>query len=174
MGGCNLSDLFRRPLSDDPSARRTGFRPHIDDPIGPLDDIQVVLDDHNGVSGVDQAIQYVDEHSDVVEVQPGGGLIQNVELPTLALSGLGQLAGDLETLRFTPGECRGRLAQPEVPQPDLLQLPQGAAEPGLMPEPPDRFVHRPLQHVVNRAALDPNVRNLVTVARFAVGFAGYV
>ena len=38
-----------------------------------------MLDDDDGVAGFDQLVQHFEEFGHVVEMQAGGGLIQNVE-----------------------------------------------------------------------------------------------
>ena len=49
------------------------------DAVGGLDDVQVVLDDQHRVARVHQALQHLDELADVVDVQAGGRLVQDVE-----------------------------------------------------------------------------------------------
>jgi len=39
-----------------------------------------VLDQHHGVPGLHELVEHVRELSDILEMQPGGGLIQDVEL----------------------------------------------------------------------------------------------
>ena len=47
--------------------------------VGGLDDIQVVLDDHHGVARLHQTLEHLDEPVDVIAVQAGGGLIQDID-----------------------------------------------------------------------------------------------
>jgi hypothetical protein len=47
------------------------FGAEIDDPVGGLDDFEIVLDDEHRVAGLDQRVQYVEELADIVEMQPG-------------------------------------------------------------------------------------------------------
>src|ERR1044071_2299026 len=110
----------------------------------------------------------------LVEVEAGGGLVEEVELPALALPGPGELARDLEPLGFAARERRGRLAEPEVAEPHLLELPERRAEPGLVVEAGDGLAHRPLQHVVDRGAANPDVEHLRLEAGAAAGLAGHV
>ena len=55
------------------------FGPHVDQPVGGLDDVQVVLDYHDGVAGVAQLLQHLEQQIDVGKVQAGGRLVQDVE-----------------------------------------------------------------------------------------------
>jgi hypothetical protein len=98
-----FGNLLRSPLSDYSAARISCPRPHIDHPVRPLNDIQVMLDDYDSVTGIDQAVEYVDQHPDVVQVETGRGFVEDVELPAFASSRLAQLAGDLEPLGFAAG-----------------------------------------------------------------------
>jgi hypothetical protein len=68
-------DLLRRARGHDLAAAVAAFGAEVDDPVGRLDDFEIVLDDHHGVAGVDQLVQHFEELCHVVEVQAGGGLI---------------------------------------------------------------------------------------------------
>ena len=72
-------DLLRRALGNDLPSVYTPFRSQIDDPIGSLDDIQVVLDHHHCVAVIAQPVQHVEQLLDIVEVQAGGRLVEDVE-----------------------------------------------------------------------------------------------
>src|SRR5947199_2440089 len=50
-------DLLRRPLGDEPAAAVAALGAEVDDPVGGLDDIDVVLDHHHRVAGVAQPTQ---------------------------------------------------------------------------------------------------------------------
>ena len=52
----SANDLFRCPSGDDLPTSITAVRPQIDDPVGALDHLEVVLDDGHGVALVDQTI----------------------------------------------------------------------------------------------------------------------
>ena len=102
--------------------------------------------------GVHQAVEHLDQHPDVVEVEAGGRLVENVELAAVALAARSPARGDLESLGLAARERGGGLAQPEISQADLLEVPERGAELGLVAEAGDGLVHRPLQHVVDRVA----------------------
>jgi hypothetical protein len=51
----HLGDAIRRPLGDDLTTVRPSPRTEVDDPIGGLDDVQVVLDHDDGVARFDEA-----------------------------------------------------------------------------------------------------------------------
>ena len=60
------------------------FGTEIDDPVGDLDHVEVVLDDHQRVAGFEQLAERGEQLGDVVEVQAGGRLVEDVEQPLAA------------------------------------------------------------------------------------------
>src|SRR5262249_47216290 len=84
-GGCGvaagrgLDHLLRRALDDNAAAGGTSLGTEIDDPVGRFDHVQVVLDNSDGVAQIDQAIEDIEQFVDVVEVQPGRRLIEDVQ-----------------------------------------------------------------------------------------------
>ena len=64
---------------DDAPAAVAALGAKIDDPVGGLDHVQVVLDDDDGVARVAQPVQHVEQQLDVVEMQAGGGLIEHIQ-----------------------------------------------------------------------------------------------
>src|SRR3989440_5306007 len=79
VGLFGASDEFGRALGDNAAAAFAAFGPEVDDPVGLFDDVEMVLDDEHGVAEINEALQDVEELSNVVEVQAGGGLVENVE-----------------------------------------------------------------------------------------------
>src|SRR2546422_11564753 len=76
------------------------LRTQIDDVVGRLEDVEIVLDDDNRVSSIDQAMKDIEQALDVREVQAGGRLIEDVE----GLTGIppAQLFRQLDPLGFAP------------------------------------------------------------------------
>ena len=62
-------DLFRRAASDDLSALITCFGTQINDPVCAFNDIEVMLDDEDGVARVHETLKDLEQHTDIVEVQ---------------------------------------------------------------------------------------------------------
>ena len=91
-------DLLGRAGGDDAPAAVAAFGAEVDDPVGGLDDVQVVLDDDDRVARISQAMQHVEQQLDVVEVQARRRLIQYVE--RAAGVALGDLKRQLDTLRL--------------------------------------------------------------------------
>src|SRR6266404_6590494 len=91
-------DVFRVAFGHYFPALFVSLRSQIDDPIGRLDDIQVMLDDDDGVTQLCQAIEHFQEFPHVVEMKPRGGLIQYIQCaPGLPPA---QLARQLDPLRL--------------------------------------------------------------------------
>src|SRR5256885_1062927 len=63
-----------RPPRHDLAALLAALRPHVDDPVGGLDDVEVVLDDDDRVARLLEVLHRL-------EVQAGRRLIEDVERP---------------------------------------------------------------------------------------------
>ncbi len=115
-----------------PSATRSppadsGLRAKVDHPVGRLDDFQVVLDHNDGVAQIGQAVDHVQKLAHVVEVQAGGGLVEDVErLPGIRPR---QLGGQLDALSFAAGERGRRLAERDVTQPHVVERLENSPDP---------------------------------------------
>src|SRR5690606_28348801 len=69
-------DVIRRPARDDITARVAAFRSEIDHPIGDVDQIEVMLDQYDGVAFIEQLLERAEEPRDVGEMEPGRRLIE--------------------------------------------------------------------------------------------------
>ena len=72
-------DGFRSPRRDDFAAAVAAFGAQVDDPVGGLDDFDIVLDDDHRVALLDELVQHLEQLAHVVEVQAGRGLVEQVE-----------------------------------------------------------------------------------------------
>src|SRR5579864_9143369 len=72
-------NLLGRALRDDAAAFVAAFGAEIDDPVGLFDDVEMVLDDQHGIAERYEAVQHVEQLFDVVKVQPGGWLVENIQ-----------------------------------------------------------------------------------------------
>jgi len=113
--------FLRAPRHDELSPIVSALRTQVDDPVGYLDDLQVVLDHYNSVAGIGQAVQDMKELADVVEEQPGRRFIQqDIEGP--AGAPFAQLLFDLnlsldERLDSQGGRHGERPARPRATPP---------------------------------------------------------
>ena len=71
--------LLRRAGHDHLAPALAALGAEVDDPVGLLDHVEVVLDHEHGVARVDEPLQHLQQLLDVGEVQPGGRLVEDVE-----------------------------------------------------------------------------------------------
>src|SRR4051794_17002216 len=134
----------------------------VDQAVGGLDHIEVVLDHDDAVAGVDEATEHVEQALNVGEVQAGGRLVEDVE--GVAGGDLGELGRQLHPLRLAAGERRRGLAEADVVEADIVQGAQAAGDLRHVLEELDRLLDRHLQHVADVLALEANLERLAVVA----------
>ena len=105
----DLDDFFRRSFGDDAPASAAAFGSEVDDPVGGLDDVEIVLDHDHRIAVVAQPVQHREQHLDVVEMKAGRRLVEDVE--RAAGVALGQLERQLHALRLAARQGRRRLAR---------------------------------------------------------------
>ena len=66
-------------MRHDPATVLPTLGSEINHVVSGLDDVEVVLDDDDGVPLIDELAQHVEEPLRILEVQPGGGLVEDVE-----------------------------------------------------------------------------------------------
>ena len=64
-----IGDRLRSSADDNLSSPRAGLGSEVDDVVRTLDDVEIVLDDDDRISGLDESLEYLKQHSRVVEVQ---------------------------------------------------------------------------------------------------------
>src|SRR5438876_5216791 len=144
VGGCprlaRAGDLLRSAPGDDAATLLAAFGTEVDHAVRGRDDVQVVLDDDDGIAPVHEALQRGDELCDVRHVQPRRGLVEHEDGPPEG--GRGELGGQLDPLCFATGERRARLPELEIHEPDLREE---------VERPPHRRVyHEELEYFVDR------------------------
>lgn len=75
----------RRP--DEVAAGISALGSELDDVVGGGDDVGVMLDDDDGVAAVEEGTEGGEEFLDVVEVEAGGGLVEDEEDGLVGLAG---------------------------------------------------------------------------------------
>ena len=93
--------FFRGARGHEFAAAVAAFRAQVDEVVRGLDDLQVVFDDDDRVAFVHQAVEHQEQLFDVRQMQPGGGLIQDVE--GAAGGPLAQFPGEFEALGLAAG-----------------------------------------------------------------------
>lgn len=92
-------DLLRRTFGNDSSATTSAIRAKVYHPVCTLDDVEVVLDDENGVAALYQCREGMKQTCDVVEVEARRRLIEDEERGFLLL--LADEVGELDALVLT-------------------------------------------------------------------------
>jgi hypothetical protein len=77
VGSLDAGDLFGSAFGDDASTASAAFRAEIDEPVGFGDEVEVMFDDDDGVAGIDEALEDLDETADVLEVEADGGFFED-------------------------------------------------------------------------------------------------
>src|ERR1700733_954709 len=110
--GAKRGNLLRGAVGDDAAAPFPALRARVEDVVGVADDVEIVFDDDDGVAEVGEVVKDFEEFADVVEVEAGGGLVEEVE----GAAGLafGKLASKLHALRFAAGQRGSGLAEMDV------------------------------------------------------------
>ena len=96
MRRLDLRQHLRRAAGDEVAALVAGAGAEVDDPVGVLDEVEVVLDEQDGVALVNQPVQDAEQRGAVLEGQAGGGFVQQVEGAPGGTAG--QLRGQLDAL----------------------------------------------------------------------------
>ena len=76
-----------------------------------------MLDHHHGVALVTQSLQHPEQLRHIVEMQPGGGLIEHIQ--RTPGGALGELAREFDALRFAAGEGGRVLSEFQVTESDI-------------------------------------------------------
>ena len=105
----HLRDLLGRAVGHHRAAAVAALRAHVQDAVGHLDDVEVVLDHQDRVAGVHELLEHLHELANVLEVQARGGLVQDVEGSARLLAV--QLLGQLDALGLAARERGCRLAE---------------------------------------------------------------
>src|SRR5687767_10313280 len=83
MGGVGAGELFGGAFGNDAATIFAAFGTEVDDPVGFGDEIEIVLDDDDGMTGVDEALEHLDEALDVAHVEANGGFFEDEEVALL-------------------------------------------------------------------------------------------
>ena len=151
-------DGFRSSSRDEFPAFIAGLGPEIDDPIGTLDHLKIMLDHDDGVAGLDQSLKQLHEDCDIVEMQAGRRLVEDKEIAARcavlfrAHTFIGQVPDEFEPLRFAAGKRVERLAESQITEPDFIQNIERIAEFFRFADQREElngFVDGQLEHVVN-------------------------
>ena len=164
--------ILRGPLRDNTPPAVAAFRPHVDHPVGGLHHFEVVLDHHDRIALVDQLVQHLHQLGDVVEMQAGGRLVEDVE--GAAGGALAELLRELDALRFAARERRRLLADLDVVEADALQRLHLLADRGHGLEQRLGLLDRHVEHIGDRLVAVFHLQRLAVVALALADVAGDV
>ena len=116
--------------------------------------------------------EHLEQALHVGEVQPGRGLVEDVE--RAPGRDLRQLGRELHALRLPAGQRRRGLAEPDVAEPDGVQRLQAAADLRDVLEELERLLDRHVEHVGDALALELHLERLAVVALAVALLAGHV
>ena len=129
---------FAGTLVEHAPAPLASARSELEDPVGGLDHVRVVLDDEERVLPCLQAAQHPDEPLRVARVETHGRLVQDVKRVAQASP---ERVRQLDPLRLAAGERLGGAVEREVIEPGLAQILEAPLELGQDGR-GDRLAHR--------------------------------
>ena len=140
-------DFLGRAGRHDGATAVAALRTKVNHIVGGFDDVEVMLDNKHGVPRVHQTLQYLKQLTNIIEVEAGSGLIENIEgfacLATL------KLACQLHTLSLTTRKRSGGLAQANIAQAHIVQSVELARQPRDLREETASLVNCHVQNVVH-------------------------
>ena len=71
----DLYHILRCAFGDNFAALNPAFGAEVDDPIGGLNDVEIMFDDHHAIALFDQTVEHFEQFADILEMQAGGGLV---------------------------------------------------------------------------------------------------
>ena len=120
--GC---EVFRCADEDHLAAPFAGIRAEVDDPVGGADDVQVVLDDDQGMALVQQDVEGLEQFLHIVEMEARRGLVEEEEDALVgapaALLAHRQEIGQFDALALAAAEGAAALAEFDVTQAHIHQ-----------------------------------------------------
>ena len=166
------ASCFRGAGRDHAAALLAALGAEIDDVVGGLHDVEVVLDDHDRVPLGHQLVQDVEQPLDVGEVEAGGRLVEDVE--RAAGRAPGELGRELHPLRLAARQGRRRLPEPDVVEPDVVEGLELLAHRRDGLEEGERLPHGHLQDLGDVPALVADLERLPVVALALAHLARHV
>ncbi len=165
-------DLCGAAFAHEAAAVFAAFGAEIENPVGVADDVEIVLDDDDRVAEVGEAMQDLEELAHVVEVQAGGGLVEQIE--RAAGLALAELAGQLHALGFAAGKGSGALAKVDVAEADIDEGLELLADGGDIGEDGERVFNGEVEDVGDGVAVEFYRQGLLVIAAPVADFALYV
>ena len=112
-----MADGIRRAGSHHRAALGTAAGTHINEVVRVADHIQVMLNDNDGGSVLNQGLEHAEQNLHIGGVQADGGLIKDEQGIRL---GFAHLAGQLQALGLAAGKAGRFLAKGQVAKAEFL------------------------------------------------------
>src|SRR4029077_13471011 len=139
--------------------------------------------DEDRSTGVDELAESGEKLANVVKVEAGGGLVEDIEralasaglfallfffrrggIKALRASGRDKMRGQLHALGFAAAERGGGLSQPQVAQAQFFQHAQLVSDLGMPGEKLQRLTHSEVQDLMNMFSLVAHVKDCRFIA----------
>ena len=112
------SDLFGRSRSDNAAAPFAALRTEVNQPVGGLDDVEIVFDQKHGSAALDQFSKGRKQLLNIIEMQPGRGFVEDIKDARIFLAS--KMRGKFQPLCFSPGKRRSGLPEAQIAETDHL------------------------------------------------------
>ena len=131
-----------------------------------------MFDDDDGVATVYKFLQHIHQNADVLEMQTGGGLVENIE----RLTGITfrQFGGEFHALALAAAEGGGGLSQLDISQSHLLDGFDFTKNVGHILEEFHSLVDGHVEHVGNRLSLEAHLQRFTVVTLAVALLAGHL
>ena len=151
-----LTDVFGRAFSDDQATGVAAFGAEVNQPVAGANDVQVVLDDDQRVTRLEQFAQSTHQLGNVIKMQAGGGFVKQKQRAFAAqrlaavgggFGGARQKACQLQALGFAARQGGHRLAELDVFEAYIHDGLQGADHIAVVGKQLRGFAHRQVEHI---------------------------
>src|SRR3974390_363585 len=157
MGLRIARNLFGSARGDDVPALLTAFGTQVDDPVRGFDHIEIVFDDEERCAGFEELAERRQQFGNIVEMQAGGWLVQNVE-DALVLRAR-EMRGQFQALGFASGERRGRLTKAKIAEANFIEHAQLGSNLGNVDKEGQGLANRHSEDIVNILAMVANLED---------------
>ena len=166
------ANLLGSACGNERSALVAPFGTEVDEMVGTLDDVEIVLHDDDRMAAADEAVEGAEQLLDVVEVESRCGLIEDEERGRLFL--LADEVGEFHALVLTAREGRGTLSQMDIVESHLVEGAQPVGN-GLFAVAAEKLhclAHGHVEHVGDILAMEAHIQHLRLEPRAVAALAG--
>ena len=164
-----VGDLARSAFGDYPATLLATFGAEVDNVVGNLDDIEVVFDNNNRISLVNQLVKHLDKATNILEMESRGRLVENIE--RTARFTLREFCREFYTLALTTRQSCARLAEREISQTHILNSLQLLVNGRNRLEEIDCDVYSHIEYIIDTLAFIADFESLLVVAIAAARLA---